>query len=89
MWYVFPLEFDGAGNKARLDAIEPGYIMVSAEDPNAAPVEHYDGPYSMIVSLGGGQGSEPARWAYSHGYSDNCSTIPRWRSTIRACRTTR
>jgi hypothetical protein len=69
MWYVFPLEFDGAGNKARLHAIEPGYIMVSAEDPNAVPVEHYDGSYSMIVSLGGGQGSEPARWAYSHGYS--------------------
>ena len=69
MWYVFPLEFDGAGNKARLHAIEPGYIMVSAEDPNAVPVEHYDGAYSMIVSLGGGQGSEPARWAYSHGYS--------------------
>ena len=69
MWYVFPLEFDGAGNKARLHAIEPGYIMVSAEDPNAVPVEHYDGAYTMIVSLGGGQGSEPARWAYSHGYS--------------------
>ncbi len=69
MWYVFPLEFDGAGNKARLDAIEPGYIMVSAEDPNAIPVEHYDGGYSMVVSLGGGQGSEPDRWAYSHGYS--------------------
>jgi hypothetical protein len=69
MWYVFPLEFDGAGNKARLQAIEPGYIMVSAEDPNAIPVEHYDGQYSMIVSLGGGQGSEPDRWAYSHGYS--------------------
>jgi len=69
MWYVFPLEFDGAGNKARLHAIEPGYIMVSAEDPNAIPVEHYDGLYSMVVSLGGGQGSEPDRWAYSHGYS--------------------
>ena len=69
MWYVFPLEFDGAGNKARLHAIEPGYIMVSAEDPNAIPVEHYDGAYSMVVSLGGGQGSEPDRWAYSHGYS--------------------
>jgi hypothetical protein len=69
MWYVFPLEFDGAGNKARLHAIVPGYIMVSAEDPNAIPVEHYDGPYSMIVSLGGGQGSEPDRWAYGHGYS--------------------
>ena len=69
MWYVFPLEFDGAGNKARLHAIEPGYIMVSAEDPDALPVEHYDGPYSMVVSLGGGQGSEPDRWAYSHGYS--------------------
>jgi hypothetical protein len=66
---VFPLEFDGAGNKARLHAIEPGYIMVSAEDPNAIPVEHYDGQYSMVVSLGGGQGSEPDRWAYSHGYS--------------------
>jgi hypothetical protein len=69
MWYVFPLEFDGAGNKARLKAIAPGYIMVSAEDPDAIPVEHYDGLYSMIVSLGGGQGSEPGRWAYSHGYS--------------------
>jgi hypothetical protein len=69
MWYVFPLEFDGAGNKARLRAIEPGYIMVSAEDPDALPVEHYDGRYSMVVSLGGGQGSEPDRWAYSHGYS--------------------
>jgi hypothetical protein len=43
--------------------------MVSAEDPNAIPVEHYDGQYAMTVSLGGGQGSEPARWAYSHGYS--------------------
>lgn len=69
MWYVFPLEFDGAGNKARLHAVDPGYIMVSAQDPNAIPVEHYDGPYSMIISLGGGQGSEPARWAYDHGYS--------------------
>jgi hypothetical protein len=46
----------------------PGYIMVSAEDPDAIPVEHYDGAYSMIVSLGGGQGSEPDRWAYDHGY---------------------
>ena len=69
MWYVFPLEFDGAGNKARLHAIEPGYIMVSAEDPSAIPVEHYDAGYSMVVSLGGGQGSEPDRWAYDHGYS--------------------
>jgi len=69
MWYVFPLEFDGAGNKARLHAIVPGYIMVSAEDPDAIPVEHYDGLYSMVISLGGGQGSEPDRWAYSHGYS--------------------
>jgi hypothetical protein len=68
MWYVFPLEFDGAGNKARLHAVVPGYIMVSAEDPDAVPVEHYDGAYSMIVSLGGGQGSEPDRWAYDHGY---------------------
>jgi hypothetical protein len=43
--------------------------MVSAEDPNAVPVEHYDGSYSMIGSLGGGQGSEPDRWAYDHGYN--------------------
>jgi hypothetical protein len=69
MWYVFPLEFDGAGNKARLHAIVPGYIMVSAEDPDAIPVEHYDGPFSMMIGLGVGQGSEPDRWAYSHGYS--------------------
>jgi hypothetical protein len=69
MWYVFPLEFDGAGNKARLHSVVPGYIMVSAEDPNATVVEHYDGLYTMTISLGGGQGSEPDRWAYSHGYS--------------------
>ena len=69
MWYVFPLEFDGAGNKARLHSIMPGYIMVSAEDPDAIPVEHYDGQYAMTIGLGGGQGSEPDRWAYSHGYS--------------------
>jgi hypothetical protein len=69
MWYAFPLEFDGSGNKARLHSVVPGYIMVSAEDPNAIPVERYDGAYSMIVSLGGGQGSEPDRWAYDHGYS--------------------
>jgi hypothetical protein len=70
MWYVFPLEFDGAGNKARLHAVMPGYIMVSAEDPSATPVEHYDGAYTMIVGLGGGQGSEPSRWAYDHGYDE-------------------
>jgi hypothetical protein len=69
MWYVFPLMFDGSGNKARLHAVMPGYIMISAEDPAANPVEHFDGQYSMVVGLGGGQGSEPARWAYSHGYS--------------------
>jgi hypothetical protein len=69
MWYVFPLMFDGSGNKARLHAVMPGYIMISAEDPDANPVEHFDGQYSMVVGLGGGQGSEPARWAYSHGYS--------------------
>jgi hypothetical protein len=72
MWYVFPLEFDGAGNKARLHAVVPGYIMVSAEDPDAVPVEHYDGAYSMIVSLGGGQGSEPAwRMLLSSHNNDN------------------
>jgi hypothetical protein len=43
--------------------------VVSAEDPDAIPVERYDRPYTMVVSLGGGQGSEPDRWAYSHGYS--------------------
>ena len=48
-------------NKARLHAVVPGYIMVSAEDPGAVPVERYDGAYSMVVSLGGGQGSEPDR----------------------------
>jgi hypothetical protein len=72
MWYVFQLEFDGAGNKARLHAIVPGYIMISAEDPNpdAAPVERYDGQCkdscTMIVSLAGGQGSEPMRWVRDH-----------------------
>lgn len=68
MWYVFSLKFDGAGNKNRLNGIEPGYIMIDAQDPNAPAVEHYDGQYSMKVSEGGGQGLEPARWAYDHGY---------------------
>lgn len=69
MQYVFQLEFDGAGNKQRLGGIVPGYIMISAEDPNAAPVERYDGQYSMVVSLAGGQGSEPLRYVRDHGYS--------------------
>jgi hypothetical protein len=66
MWYVFQLEFDGAGNKQRLHGIVPGYIMISAEDPNAAPVERYDGQYTMVVSLAGGQGSEPMRYVRDH-----------------------
>ena len=69
MYYAFPLEFDGHINKTRLGSVEPGYILINAQDPNAAPVERYDGAYSMVVSLGGGQGSEPDRWAYDHGYS--------------------
>jgi len=32
--------------------------MVSAEEPDAIPVEHYDGLYSMTISLGGGQGEQ-------------------------------
>jgi hypothetical protein len=66
MQYVFPLEFDGAGNKQRLHAVVPGYVMISAEDPNAAPVERYDGRYTMVVSLAGGQGSEPLRYVRDH-----------------------
>jgi hypothetical protein len=75
MWYAFPLQFQGAINKARLNkgnkglAREPGYIMVSGEDPGANVIERYNGKYSMVVSLGGGQGSEPDRWARNHGYS--------------------
>lgn len=72
MWYVFPLEFQGSINKKHLGSVEPGYIMVSAQDPNAEPVERYAPQFpqaSMVVSLGGGQGSEPDRWAYDHGYS--------------------
>ena len=66
MWYVFQLEFDGSGNKSRLHAVVPGYIMISAEDPNAPAVEQYDGQYSMVVSLAGGQGSEPMRYVRDH-----------------------
>jgi hypothetical protein len=75
MWYAFPLQFQGAINKQRLNkhtkglAKEPGYIMVSGEDPGANVIERYNGQYSMVVSLGGGQGSEPDRWARNHGYS--------------------
>lgn len=68
MWYVFALHFDGSGNKHRLHNIEPGYIMVSAEDPNAEPVEHYDAQYAMKICLDCGQSSEPQRYAYNHGY---------------------
>jgi hypothetical protein len=69
MVYVFPLHFDGSGNKHRLHNIEPGYVMVSAEDPNAAPVEQYDGLYNMKICQDCGQQSEPTRYAYLHGYS--------------------
>lgn len=69
MVYVFPLEYDGSGAKARLHGMEPGYIIVSATNPNAPVTENYDNNYSMRVSLGGGQGSEPLRWAFDHGYS--------------------
>lgn len=70
MWYVFALHFQGSGNKHNLNGVEPGYIMVSAEDPGAAPVEHYDGQYSMIVCKDCGQMNEPDRWAYIHGYDN-------------------
>jgi hypothetical protein len=66
MQYVFPLEFDGSGNKQRLHARVPGYVMISAEDPNAEPAERYDGRYTMIVSGAGGQGSEPLRYVRDH-----------------------
>jgi hypothetical protein len=72
MWYVFSLEFQGNINKSRLGGKVPGWIQISAEDPNAEPVERYAPDYpnaSMTVSLAGGQGSEPDRWAYDHGYS--------------------
>ena len=69
MVYIFPLEYDGSGAKARLHSMEPGYMIVSATNPNAPIVENYDNQYSMRVSLGGGQGSEPLRWAYDHGYA--------------------
>lgn len=72
MEYVFPLEFQGAINKHRLNNTEPGYIMVNAQDPGANVIERYAPEFStasMVVSLGGGQGSEPDRWARSHGYS--------------------
>jgi hypothetical protein len=72
MVYVFPLEYDGSGAKARLHGMEPGYLIVSATipaSPSAPVVRNYNGIYSMRVSLGGGQGSEPLRWAYDHGYS--------------------
>lgn len=68
MWYAFQLEFDGAGNKQRLHGVVPGYIMVSAEVPSGPGtiIERYDGPYTMTVSLAGGQGSEPMRYVRDH-----------------------
>lgn len=70
MWYIYPLYFDGAGNKHRLHNVEPGYIMVSAEDPSnqGTIVEHYDGQYSMKVCVACGQSNELTRWIYEHGY---------------------
>jgi hypothetical protein len=68
MWYVFALHFDSSRNKHHLHNIEPGYIMVSAEDPNAEPIEHYDGQYTMKICLDCGQSSEPQRYAYNNGY---------------------
>lgn len=66
MYYVFQLVFDGSGNKKRLHGVVPGYVMIDAENPNAAPVERYDGRYTMTVSLAGGQGSEPMRYVRDH-----------------------
>jgi hypothetical protein len=66
MWYAFPLE-------GKLHGVSPGYLMVSAENPGGpgTVIERYAPQYpdaSMKVILGGGQGSEPDRWARSHGY---------------------
>jgi hypothetical protein len=67
MWYAFPLE-------GKLHGKSPGYIMVSGENPGGpgTVIERYAPQYpnaSMTVILGGGQGSEPDRWARTHGYS--------------------
>lgn len=72
MQYVFPLAMDGAGNKRRLHAIAPGYITVSGTNPDPATgaVPHYGGQFTMKIDEGMGQGAEPERWVYSHGYSD-------------------
>src|SRR5262249_38958470 len=75
MYYAFQLEFDGAGNRDKVGGIVPGYILVSAENPNLPPVRHIGVDptthvdYHMLVSIAGGLGSTPDAWAYNHGYS--------------------
>ena len=74
MEYVFQLAFDGSGAKQRLNGVEPGYIMVSATDtnPDTAIVERYAPEFpaaSMKIFAGAGQSQEPARYAYTHGYT--------------------
>lgn len=65
MWYAFPLE-------GKLHGVSPGYILVSGEDPGAPAIPQFapaSPNASMTVILAGGQGSEPDRWARSHGYA--------------------
>lgn len=79
VWYAFPVEFHGNNGKTYLHATAPGYIKVNAQDPNAPAVAVYAPQYpyaSMIVDLGAGQGAEPDRWAYDHGYSGDLLDDP-------------
>lgn len=67
IWFIVPLRFKDWGTwRARPAA--PGFIMVSAEDPNREPVSVLDRQYAYMPSAYFGNNLERHLW--SHGYAD-------------------
>ena len=75
MWYVFRWSLTARATRRGWTRSSPVTSSVSAEDPNAVPVEHYDRAYSMIVSLGGGRASGRPGGRTATATADTCSTI--------------
>ena len=67
IWFVVPLKFKDWGTW-RAKETAPGFIMVSAEDPNREAVSVFDRQYAYMPSAY--FGNELARHLWTHGYSD-------------------
>lgn len=67
IWFIVPLKFKDWGTwRARPTA--PGFIMVSAEDPNRDPVSVLDRQYAYMPSAY--FGNSLSRHLWTHGFSD-------------------